>query len=1092
MRDLLDWLELTDEQRAAVTPRGQDLLLTAGAGTGKTRTLVARYLSLLAEGISPRRIVAITFTEKAAREMRNRIRQRIAAWVQRLKEPEERARWRATMRAMESARIGTIHSLCAEILRAQPAAAQLDPEFEVLDEGAAALLKAEAVDQAMVEAANHPELAQLFEDFSVWGLRRLLIRLIGARLDAATALEEGGDREEPVGDRALRAALRDFHTGASPRINDLRELEAQGYFTNEATDSMTEMVAHLLTAWNQFESRIEAEQWVGAATELFSIRRRHLRGGVGRGDGPARPLIDEMRTIYLRSAAPWLGGERASDAAPDPEREARYGSLRDPINRLVRRMLAIYEDALRARAALDFDALEAMAADLLTEPAIRRQWQGALDHVLVDEFQDTNRRQQRIVQALTGEQGGELFVVGDARQSIYRFRGADVTVFQRMSRAIEGHGHALELRRTFRQHRGLLDQYDRLLPAIMSSNGGQGHFWVSYTPLAAERSDPLAGTAAPYVSFLLGLGRDADEGRGVAAAALADRLRAMHEAGEIVSWDQVALLFRASSGFAHYEDTLEAQGIPFVTIAGRGFYDRPEIREVLNALRALAEPWNEAAMAGLLRSSLIGMSDVGLYRLRVGPEGPLPFRHALSSGVDGLSEQDEEARVRANEFLATLRPLVDRLPVAELLKRLVDHTDARAVMAVAGQRQWTNLDKLLADARASQATRVRGFLDYLQATREAGVREGEALAEGEGAVRLLTVHRAKGLEFDFVVLADAAYARGTQSEPAYLLEGTGLACRPDLWQGDSLSYRLARAADHAREAAEEARLLYVAATRAREKWIVSGHLTERGSSRSAAGWLGQLLAALGVSPDDLSQGPQRRKDGSGLEIEVELAEEAVGPSGERVSEAIRWPRGKKGLPLYKPVAVEAEEETDRDYDEQAPRDWRATGRRRPPAVVVGEMVHRAIERWLFPPSEALDRLLEASALSQGLVEAEQRQAAIERSRELLARLRDHPVKDQIEASEERYHELPFTYQPTGKTPDSGDFDLLYRWQEGWRIVDFKTDLLRTEEDLRSAIEEHRQQIERYLQAGQALLPGPVAADIIFLDDRGQVRIERPA
>jgi ATP-dependent helicase/nuclease subunit A len=210
--------------------------------------------------------------------------------------------------------------------------------------------------------------------------------------------------------------------------------------------------------------------------------------------------------------------------------------------------LGAYQAALRERQAVDFDDLEAGALDLLRQPAIAAHWQVRIEAVLVDEFQDTNHRQREIVQSLCGGEPGRLFVVGDARQNIYRFRGADVTVFTNLQEQNRRRGGlVLDLDRTFRAHASLLDAAGGLLASVMGDQPDpERPFFVPFSPLDPQRKTPRTGCLTPYVECWLGVGENSESGRQAAARALAGRLREMHHSGEIRSWDEVTLLFRAS------------------------------------------------------------------------------------------------------------------------------------------------------------------------------------------------------------------------------------------------------------------------------------------------------------------------------------------------------------------------------------------------------------------------------------------------------------------------------------------------------------------------------------------------------------------
>jgi len=741
---------------------------------------------------------------------------------------------------------------------------------------------------------------------------------------------------------------------------------------------------------------------------------------------------------------------------------------------------------------LDFDDLESGALDLLRIPAVADRWASEVEAVLVDEFQDTNERQREIADALCGGVHGKLFIVGDARQSIYRFRGADVSVFRRVQRDLQARrGKHFELKRTFRTHEGLLQEMDGLLAPILGEDDDPERLYrVPYTALDADRKKPDLARAPPFTELIIGVGEGAGEARPQAARALARRLVELKELGEIHAYDDVALLFRASTGFGEYEGALEDAGIPFVTVAGSGFYNRPEIRDVLNILRALSEPSNDAALAGLLRSPAFGISDPGLYLLRLHSGEPRPLLAALEGDLDFLVEADQEAATRVWDFLAEFRPLVDRMPVAELLKKIVDATDYRAILAASHIRLWRNLDKLLQDAHTSGLVRVRGFFEYLRTLREVGAREGEAPAEALGAVRLMTIHKAKGLEFEVVVLADISRKPLARAELAYLLPETGPAFRFDRLEGSPLIYNLAKYIDQQQSQEEENRILYVAATRSRERLILNGHLSLRWGKLTAEGWMKSFLEVLDLDPESLGDGAGGRTQArlpNGREVGIWVADALESRDAEAAA-LTAWPESK-AQDLYAPIAVVIDERTDDEKAGELERDWRATGKRlHPPAVVVGALVHEAIRSWVFPGDIELKPLLEMSALAQGLIDPGQRERAIREAEKLLGRFREHNVYLEIDAASERMHEIPYTRPHSTWGSDSGRIDLLYRVNEVWHLMDFKSDEIRDDDDLANALDEHRPQIGRYAAAVEQLLGETPQAALCFLDAMGEVKV----
>lgn len=1086
------WIEafaLKGQQAQAVTARGQDVSVTAGAGSGKTRTLTARYVSLLDEGHAPRGLAAVTFTEKAAREMRNRIRSAIYAWRTGACPPAERARWAAIEADIDTARIGTIHALCAALLRAHPAEAEIDPRFEVLDEAQAATWLAQAVEDAVQWAVHQADLLPLFEAFEANDLVSLLGDLASAPSDTRAALA--------VPDQAvrwnehLRATMRAWmETDAvQAAITDLRGLGQGKPLIADAGDKLAEQVKGLLAHWEKLAVLMDRGNPFLAAQTLFELRRMSLGGASGKKDSVAKTAVKVLREAYDAGVDPWLGGRGKQDLPPDPALETQVAALIPLLARAFERAQAYYQSAKDQRHALDFDDLEGKAVRLLERPEIRARWQRQIAALMVDEFQDTNARQRRIVEAIAGigdGQAGRLFVVGDAKQSIYRFRGADVTVFRAMSRAIAARaGLTLELDHTFRAHPALVSAVNDLMQAIMGVTESEREpYRVPFAPLRSERHPSSAKLPAPHIEFLCGLGDNAGLARPVTAQLLAHRLRELH-AQQAMPWDQVALLFRASTAFPVYEAALEALGIPFVTVAGRGFYHRPEIRDLLNLLAAVADPWDDAALAGALRSPALGLSDAVLYHLRwpasqgEGVTEPRSLRVALQGDLSALPVIERELAARASEVLTRLQGQVERVSVAELLKTVLDETQYFAILArhPHGPRLRRNVEKLLADAHTSGMTRVTEFLEYIQTLRDVGAREGEAPSDAGGAVRLMTVHKAKGLEFPVVVLADAAHATRTQSHTMLLSPTLGILLSPTRVEQMPVMMRLARQTEAAQAEAENARLLYVAATRAQEKLIVSGHLTTRAGNT----WLGQLAGAAGLSLEDMAARP-----GTWQAVTLPNGEMVGGLAQSHVEVLVETKPSEivvlepNGSPLYLsiPSADLVEPEV------QTPR--------RPPRVlghlhhldgmVVGKLVHEAIRRWRFPGEVEFEHGLRVMAHSLGVVDAAQAAPHLERANELLARLRADPhwpSMNRAEQAGQAWHEVPYSL------PGShGVVDLLYRDPTGlWRVVDFKTEAFADESALQQALKrDYRAQVLRYQNALRELLGGqPVLAELCLLD-----------
>jgi ATP-dependent helicase/nuclease subunit A len=1137
MPTILSLYQFTSRQADVVRTPCQALVVTAGAGSGKTRTLVGRYLALLESGLPLRSIVAITFTDKAAREMRARIRTAVESWLPACTAPAEQARWEEAFAALDGARIGTIHALCAEILRAHPAEAQVDPDFDVLDENQAALFKARAVEAALAWAATAPQAVPLFDCLTEYQLRQALATLVEKRLDVVAACDAlAGDPLARWSD-ALDAWLctRLGEPAWTAALDCLAHVQAV-----QPDDKLEAARREVLARWAEACTALKDRAWDALFAALVALRDAVSTGGSKNHWAPddlavAREAMGALRTGFDAAIAPLLKKVPVSWTLDE-----RCANVFPCLRSLFERVLAEYERLKAERRALDFDDLEAGALALLAgNDQVLARWQADVCAVLVDEFQDTNTRQQQIVYALSAfPQHGtrntkhetrnthhalasSLFIVGDSKQSIYRFRGADVTVFRRVQADVAAAGgRHVPLDLTFRAHAPLVALVNDLLAPILGAEDDPTRpYAVPFAPLSAHREQPCAGICPPYLEIHLGLGENADEGHRVAASALASRLHRLHEE-EGVEWGDMALLFRAATGFPPYEDALEWAGIPFVTVAGRGFYERPEVRDLLNGLAALADPTDDLALAGLLRSPAFALSDVALYLLRYAspllpcspvpplphPPSPCPLWQALHGPLDHLDAAGVARAVRAREIIAELHALAGRTTVGNLLARFLDATHYRAVLYLAGgHRLCRNVDKLLADAHRSRLAGVGEFLEYVQSLRDVAAREGEAPVEAGGAVQLMTVHKAKGLEFPVVVIADAARAVGGRTSPVLVSPDLGVLLGLSEDKTLPAIYRLASLHEADQEDAESRRLLYVAATRAKEKLIVSGHVkAKKDGTPELRGWLAWLGEVVGLDqarlPDPLVA-PQPLdlswSSGSLACVVYPVQEDReTGRQGDKES-APPLPRSPAPCPstLIAPVAAAASADADvkmREREsEPPPRVWRVVPtahRPEGPAWVVGRLVHTALRHWRFPDRPGLKNLLRPYALEDGLTDPEEIRHTIAAARRLLARFQAHPFYAELNRAE-RYQEVPYAIEVDG-APRSGIVDLLYRSGAGWTLVEFKTDELRAGADLEAHVRQKKydRQVREYVAALTRLLGERPRALLVFLNVGRRVEV----
>ncbi|MHC1772860.1 MAG: UvrD-helicase domain-containing protein [Flexilinea sp.] len=829
--------KLSRPQRTAAAERSRNVIVTAGAGSGKTHTLVARYLTLLEEGLMPDEIAAITFTEKASREMKFRVRRELDEITKTNINPATREDWLDRINAMDSAYIGTIHGLCSRILRVQFAEAGIDPCFQVLDENRGSIIKVELVDDWLEKMAEQEVYHRLFSELKVNDIKRILFGMLAKRQEAQEILANPIDIvhsinksvEEIFENRKVREAVILIASMNLPEI------------IADAGENLAGQLKDFLQLWGKAESAYTHGNSLECLRILQTAYSEKMKLNSGKSGSETKQALKSIREVLDKD---WKDLLNKNCQIPSDADEKSNQELTGSMQFAFQGLLASYRKTLSQQAALDFDDLEEKTLIILQNPEVRKKLQKQFKAVLVDEFQDTNDRQRRLVETLAGSPGC-FFAVGDARQSIYRFRGADVSVFRAVRNSIKMQGGLLvDLDETYRTHSELLAVSGDFLQRIMGKEDNpQKDYEIPFSPLIPVKMTS-GQQKAPHLEFLLGFDPDfSGRGRKAAAGLLTARLNEWKGTGIIRSWDDAVLLFRASGGFTNYEEALENAGIPFVTVSGKGFYDRPEIRDVLNMLKAITNPLDDLAMAGLLLSPAFGLSKDALYQLRwSGSPGsisqtrePSHLFESLQGDLPGLAIRDRQTAVRSRRILNELIPLPGRVSVEDLLTRLIFLTGYRTLLAAEPNgRLWRNLDKLVSDAQKSGIIAVNDFLEYIQNLNDAGAREGEAPPDDVGVVRLMTIHKAKGLEFPVVILADAGYNRVNWGEPFILSQRYGLNIKTD---PESLGYKFAVKDEKDYEDAEAKRLLYVAMTRARDKLIISGHFNKKGIN----GWLGELL-----------------------------------------------------------------------------------------------------------------------------------------------------------------------------------------------------------------------------------------------------------
>lgn len=850
--------------QARALDAGTHLALTANAGSGKTRVLVERFLRVVFNGTPMGEVVALTYTEKAASELRRKIADRVTGEMDAATDPGEAARWETIRDGLAGAFIGTIHSFCSRILREFPVEAGVDASFTVME----GVDSQEAVRGAIADALQEVLRREPSDELRV-NLFDLLRRLGRTRaLAAMTALIEKREALErldgPDGlyrlpddeilsswERALRAAAeKEFSSRAL--VADLTTLVGAASGKNAAAAAQ---------ALRTFREDPDLRARGGACMlllETLLTKDGAPRKAVFGSEAPAPALEAAARRIGDRRPAldPLLA---VAATGVDAAAHRTLLRLTRTLLTLAREIAGRYARAKEESARLDFEDLQLGMRSLLQNDAVRTQLARRFRYVMVDEYQDTNRLQSEILLPLLQQlASGNLFIVGDPKQSIYRFRNADVRVFKRTRDAIiaaSGPASALALGESFRPLRDIAAFVNAVFStALRTDEEDEG----GYDPLVVARANREQGR----VELLLAGGSPGgvpEEAEIVARRILALRREGLSVFGPAeerkpMSFRDVALLLRNRSTLEAFEQAFVRNGIPYQVSAGVGYFQTQDIYDSYNYLRFLVDTGDDVALAGILRSPFFSVSDASLFRL-AGARREGSLWDALCAPESFV--RDTPSLSRAARILAEDLAVGVRLPVPELLAHIYRRTRIAGTLAgtTRGGQALANLEKLLRMARAFEAQGFTGLYDFIARLRrlvDEERREGQAaIDEQTDAVRIMTVHAAKGLEFPVVIIPRLHASSVRDAEP-FIDEDLGIGFRTSR-EGGPLSpiAEFVRQRERRRQEEEELRIFYVACTRARDALILSAD--EAGKGDDVDSWLTRVRRAFPQSPPDAEE-----------------------------------------------------------------------------------------------------------------------------------------------------------------------------------------------------------------------------------------------
>jgi ATP-dependent helicase/nuclease subunit A len=1057
------------------------LMVEAGAGTGKTTVLVERIVELLRRspyGVDE--IAVMTFTEAAAAELAARVREGLEDAMHANTDEQESGRLRTALAGLHRARIETIHAFAMNLLRERPVEARLDPQFEVLDPLAARLA---------FNRSYEAWLANLFTE---------------DRPEITTALHRGMEtkhlREIAEQIHAHRYVLPLAPMPALPRraVGELvawldREAAQIDALTNRCTNEENK-------AYLSGRVILEFRAQLAAASREDPIL--HERVLLFRAPNPSRTL---------GSAVDWNDRQDTKDlklliGEYLELRDAAQGELRAEaiagVIPLAAEFVARFGQERRAAGTADFDDLLLWARDLVRDDAgVRGYFHGRFPRILVDEFQDTDPVQAELVIRIASNEDavdwrtlrpkpGNLFVVGDPKQSIYRFRRADIGVYDELRRGTLADG-VRHINQNFRSVPSILDWANDVFDRVLVEEPGVQPANVRLAPVPVAHAE-----VQPGVVVVHGSGTDqrmaeiqAEEGR-LLAMTIDHAVR--HERWPVrdrrsgvarpCEFRDIAILVPSRTDIELYTDPLEQLEIPYRMEGGTRLYDRQEVRDLISCLHAIDDPNDRISLVAALRSAACGCSDEELFMWTAGG-GRLDLRQRLDGEVGAVAD--------GLRLLAALRRERRGLSLSELVSRVIAQTRLVEVALAepGGEQAAANLVKLVDEARAFAGAGgggLRPFAQWLSERRDGEGEEDEAglHEETDDVVRILAIHGSKGLEFPIVALAKSNTGRNKQKDGS-IADADAHRLEMKVEKFDTPGWQDAIVREDAAADAERRRLLYVACTRARDHLIVpivpvagkrkamlewlEADLPEWDESRRGTAVDGCLL----YDRDLVAEPDSEREEQLADEYEPTLAEvddAELARSTWRDGRAALLREAGRELPVITASSVELLWQRPLTI-EVSEADGTVISTGSGPPLPLGDAVHRVMEVIDLADPGPLEAIVAAVCAESGLADRR------DEVQTLVERCLASPAVARAVASAHYWREVPFTI-PWEDGLAVGRMDLLF--VEGGRIVivDYKTDAIEPD-GVQDAIASHRSQAEVY-EAAARQTTGLAVAEVVFV------------
>ncbi|GAX61977.1 ATP-dependent exoDNAse (exonuclease V) beta subunit [Candidatus Scalindua japonica] len=919
--------KLTYSQIKGVTTTDRDLCVVAGPGSGKTRVLIERFANIVTtRQASINEILTLTFTEKAANEMKIRA----AGLFERKGMEKER-------QEIEFAYLSTIHSFCARLLRENAIEAALDPQFRVMDELEADRLKERALENTLKAQTDEKTLDAFLNkifwkqtDSKTSGLKSFkenLMQLYEKIRNACVPIEE------TVNFNDLSSDISGSYNKSKELIKEIRHI----YSESKLTPKTSEKVEYVLEQWKTSHIQSEIDKLYCGKEENHPFSppsrpampfRRAQRGETKEAESTgssidtneqsirgdiALALLNKVKTIHssinlqvskdVKKILSNLRDELKTLIASIVEDYSIYNKIM--LRNFLLNFSIAYSEQKKAESLIDFTDLEVITIELLeNREHIANEIKRKFKHILVDEFQDISRLQKKIIDLIRSKDN--LFIVGDARQSIYGFRNADVEIFQDIQNEIDSES-LISLNKNFRSRPQILDCINHIfkelwpknltskdstaspykktpglsLPPYDSQNCMAGQEGAEKRVVENTQLKPgaeFSEKSLPSIEIIVAEGKDKIGARKWESIEIAKRIKEIVDSGEIkitnkreherdISYRDIAILFRSTKDIKLYERSFSHLDIPYYVVSGRGFYNTTEITDLINLLKVIESPLDEINLAAVLKSPFVGIDDDVLFKLADHAHSSNQ-KHLLYQSlnvVDSIKEIEKDSRDRIIQFVQLLNEVHNikpRTSLWKLISFILRKTEFQTKMLLFsnGKKRYANLRKLVElckNQEEFEPLALKDFIEIVNSYKFREIRESEAPIESEedNVVKMITTHSAKGLEFPVVIVADTDRDNTRSSDYLVYSKDHGISFKilnPSTNEAEiPLSYEQINDEITQKELQESKRLLFVAMTRAQEHLILSGGISKsrsRGDS-DKGNWYNYISASLDLNDE---------------------------------------------------------------------------------------------------------------------------------------------------------------------------------------------------------------------------------------------------